>query len=79
MTSFPPNLEHDLLRALQLSYYVDSISLVEDPHFDAMERAWELTSGRELPVGSDSLKDYTPAERALALYLQFALGKRRPS
>lgn len=71
--------DRDILRALQLCYYVDSLSLVSDYDFDMMEKAYEEESGEELPVGSDSQEDYTEAERALALYLQFALRKRAGS
>lgn len=73
-----PGFDRDLLRALQLSYYVDSISLVPDYEFDRMEREYTAETGQVLPVGSDLLDSYTAAERALALYLQFKLGRRKP-
>lgn len=77
MSLLPPTFERDVLRALQLSYYVDSISIIGDYDFDEMELAYKEETGQALPVGSDNLNDYSPAERALALYLQFGFGKKR--
>jgi len=62
-------LERDMLRALQYLYYVRATSLVEDVVFDEWQRQWEVDNFQKLPVGSDKAEDYTPAERALALYL----------
>lgn len=76
MTTFPPTLERDILRALQFCYYVENESLVSDYHFDMMEKAYELESGRELPVGSTIAREYSERERALALYLQIAITRR---
>lgn len=74
---FPPTLDLDILRALQICYYVNNLSLISDYHFDMMEQLYEKETGESLPVGSESLDSYTEAQRALALYLQFTFGRRR--
>lgn len=76
MSLIPETFERDVLRALQLSYYVDNISLMSDYDFDMVEAEYTKQSGQALPVGSDLIDSYTEAQRALALYLQFSHSKR---
>ena len=64
--------EYDILRALQYLYYVENVSVVSDYDFDMMEKAYEESTGQELPVGADLASDYTEAQRILALYLEKA-------
>lgn len=62
--------EHDLLRALQYTYYTMGVSLVSDQQYDTMQRAYEDQYETSFPVGSDSARDYTRAEEHLAYYLE---------
>ena len=61
------NLEYDVLRGLQYCYYVKKVSIVNDDQFDKLEKKFNV----ELPVGSDNADDYSPAERAMGMYLLF--------
>lgn len=70
----PTDFETDLLRAAQYAYYVVHQPFLDDADFDAREAEYELDHD-PLPVGSDQAEDYTPAQRALALY--FLLSGRR--
>jgi len=70
-------IDYDILRALQLSYYVGNISLVSDYDYDMMEKEYRAKTGKEMEIGADDPFDYTPAQRALALYLQFSCGKQK--
>lgn len=70
----PSAFDRDYLRALQYAYYCHSISLVPDEHYDKMEREYRLVYGEEIPIGSDKQDDYTPPQRALALYFLLDLG-----
>lgn len=65
--SAPSDFDTDLLRAAQYAYYVQAHPFMSDFDFDAREAEYEVTHG-PLPVGSDKAEDYTPAQRALALY-----------
>lgn len=66
MSTYPLPL-FDLLRAAQCAYYVWAKPFLTDTQFDAWERKYQTKAG-QLPVGSDSLNDYTIPERNLALY-----------
>jgi NAD-dependent DNA ligase len=61
----------DMLMACRYAYYVKSINIVPDQTYDEMEKEYELLYGR-LPVGSDKAKDYSDAQRALALYFMLS-------
>lgn len=76
MSLFPDCMHRDTLRALQLCYYVDVNPLLSDYAFDMTEAEYEKQTGDVLPVGGDSLAAYTPAQRALALYLQISHSKQ---
>lgn len=71
-TKIADAFERDILMALRYCYYVKHTSILTDSEYDAMEAEYRDLYG-DLPVGSDRPEDYTPAQRALALYLLFAL------
>lgn len=57
--------------AARYAYYHHSISIMSDKEYDDRESDYVLVSG-ELPVGSERVEDYTPAQRALAMYFIFS-------
>lgn len=63
------DFEYDLLRALQYLYYVDADSPISDQFYDEMQKAYEDRYETTFPVGSDSSRDYSDAERHLAHYI----------
>jgi NAD-dependent DNA ligase len=65
----------DLLMAARFAYYVRHLPFLSDQAYDALEREYEAAHPR-LPVGSEDPADYTPAQRALALY--FLLSQCEP-
>ena len=66
--SLPSNFERDFLMACRYGYYVLNQSVLPDWAYDAEEHRYHETHPR-LPVGSSLAADYTPAQRALCLYL----------
>ena len=66
--SLPTCFERDFLMACRYGYYVLSQSVLPDWAYDEEERRYHATHPR-LPVGSSLAADYTPAQRALCLYL----------
>lgn len=77
LSLIPATFERDLLRAYQICYYVDNRSLITDYEYDMAERAFKKKTGEEIPVGSDVIEEYTPAQQTLAMYLQYAAGYQR--
>jgi NAD-dependent DNA ligase len=68
MTKLPTsNFEKDLLMAARYAYYVLHTPFMDDKHYDEREKEYATVYDR-LPVGSDRVGDYSPAQRALALY-----------
>ena len=61
------NFECDLLMAARYAYYVLHTPFLDDKRYDELEKEYSVVYGR-LPVGSDRTQDYSPAQRALALY-----------
>lgn len=57
----------DMVMAARYAYYVKTTPIMPDKAYDKLEREYEMIHGK-LPVGSDQMKDYTDAQRALALY-----------
>jgi len=70
----PRSFQRDVLRAYQLAYYVHGNPLISDFVFDQLEKAYERANETSLPVGSDSIKDYTQPEQLLERYLRLAGG-----
>lgn len=73
----PPDL--DLVMAYRFLYYCDAISMIPDAEFDKMDLAAKASAPPDHPIhrpGSDRRDDYTPAVRALALYIRLAYSKR---
>lgn len=62
------DFEFDMLRALQCAYYCHAKSIVPDHEYDQMEKDYD----GKLPVGSDRLESYSPAQRALCMYFLFS-------
>jgi hypothetical protein len=63
----------DMIRALQCAYYCHHRNIVSDEEYDQMEKDYEMINGANtIPVGSDNPRDYTEAQRALALYFLFS-------
>lgn len=56
-----------MVMAARYAYYVKACPIMPDKAYDNMEREYEMLYGK-LPPGSDLVKDYTDAQRALALY-----------
>jgi len=66
------DFELDLIMACRYSYYCLARNIVPDEAYDRMEREYRMIHGDNLPVGSESREDYTPAQRALALYFNLS-------
>ena len=78
----PSQIQLDLVMAYRCLYYCDSVSMIPDPAFDELDKEARSAAPRDHPIhkpGSDRRDDYTPAVRALALYLRLAYSKRSPS
>jgi NAD-dependent DNA ligase len=58
----------DILMAYRFGYYCRAISLLPDEAYDRLEAEFTVLNG-PLPPGSDNEASYTPAQRALFLYL----------
>jgi len=63
----PTPFDLDMIMAARYAYYVKSMSIISDKHYDDLESSYALLNG-PLPVGSDRAEDYSPAQRSLALY-----------
>lgn len=63
--------DRDMLFACRYAYYCLAQSIVPDMEYDRMEKAYTAATGEQLPVGSSKKDDYTPAQRALAMYFLF--------
>lgn len=73
-------IQADLVMAYRLSYYCDAISLVDDFAYTELEDQARVFAPAGHPLhrpGSDRREDYSPAIRALALYLQFTFAARK--
>lgn len=64
----PTLFDLDMIMAARYAYYVKSFSIMSDKHYDDLEALYTLTHGEIPSVGSDRAEDYTPAQRAIALY-----------
>jgi hypothetical protein len=67
----PTPFDLDMLMAARYAYYVKSMTIMDDRHYDDLESSYALLNG-PLPVGSDRAEDYSPAQRALALYFMLS-------
>ena len=65
------DFELDFLMACRCAYYCDAISIISDQDYDEQQKEYELLND-PLPVGSSLKEDYTPAQRALAIYFIFS-------
>lgn len=72
-----PPFELDLIMAARYAYYVQKTPFMSDKDYDETEAEYRMIYGDDLPVGSEKPSDYTPAQRALALY--FCLSGRATS
>jgi NAD-dependent DNA ligase len=59
----------DFLMACRYAYYCKAVQLVPDREYDRLEDEYEADTGAEMPVGSSQESSYTPAQRALFLYM----------
>lgn len=64
----PTLFDLDILMAARYAYYVKAFSIMSDKQYDDLEALYEITHGAIDSPGSDKAEDYSPAQRALALY-----------
>lgn len=62
----------DFLMACRYAYYCKAMQLIPDREYDRLEDEYEADTGAEMPVGSSQESSYTPAQRALFLYMVFS-------